>query len=267
LKGFAGRKSFKLTLLSDSSPRLLVARAYGVLSANHTVLPTVFVLDEDSVIHRAYEASAHPNLPNPMMVRRFLVMLKDAPKPSPITANDRSLGPTDALVTLIEYSDYECRHCVELHEVLRSVSDDLAGRIRLVHRHLPFEDSHHQARMAAEAAEAAGAQGRFWEMHHRLFEARCELSRDHLVKYAGEVGLDIERFAENLDHHRFSSVVDEQLTLAKANRIRFPPALFINGILYKGARTREALLAHTDSLLGCVGDTSTGQMSDPAVGN
>jgi len=256
LKGLARQKALNVTLLSDSNPRASVARAYGALSADRVVLPSVFVVDEDGVIRRVYEASTYPNLPNPMMVRRFLVTLKDAPKAPPVTASDRFLGPAGAPVTLVEYSDYECRHCVELHEVLRYVFDRLAGKIRLVHRHLPFEESHRQARVAAEAAEAAGAQGKFWEMHGRLFEAGCALSGDHLITYAGEIGLDVARFVQDLDGHRFSNVVDEHLSVARAHRIRFPPSLFINGILYKGPRTREALLAQIESLLSCVRDAS-----------
>jgi len=255
LRDLARQKALSVTLLSDSNPRASVARAYGALSAEGAILPSVFVVDEDGVIRRLYEASAYPNLPNPMMVRRFLVTLKDAPKAPPVTASDRFRGPADAPVTLIEYSDYECRNCIELHEVLRDVLDRLAGEIRLVHRHLPFEETHPQARLAAEAAEAAGAQGKFWEMHRRLFEAGCVLSRDHLIGYAGEIGLDVPGFVQDLDAHHFSSVIDEHLSLARAHRIRFPPSLFINGILYKGPRTSEALLAHIGSLLRCVGDT------------
>jgi len=256
LRELARQKALNVTLLSDSNPRASVARAFGALSADHFVLPSVFVVDEDEVIRRVYEASTYPNLPNPMMVRRFLVTLKDAPKAPPVTASDRFLGPAGAPVTLVEYSDYECQHCIELHEVLRYVFDHLAGKIRLVHRHLPFEESHRQARVAAESAEAAGAQGKFWEMHGRLFEAGCELSRDHLITYAEEIGLDVARFVEDLDGHRFSSVVNEHLSVARAHRIRFPPSLFINGILYKGPRIREALLAQIESLLNCVGDAS-----------
>ena len=254
LKGLVRQKALNVTLLSDSNPRASVARAFGALSADHFVLPSVFVVDEDGVIRRVYEASTYPNLPNPMMVRRFLVTLKDAPKAPPVTTSDRFLGPAGAPVTLVEYSDYECRHCIELHEVLRYVFDHQAAKIRLVHRHLPFEESHRQARVAAEAAEGAGAQGKFWEMHGRLFEAGCALSRDHLITYAGEIGLDVARFVQDLDGHRFSNVVDEHLSVARAHRIRFPPSLFINGILYKGPRTREALLAQIENLLSCVGD-------------
>jgi peroxiredoxin/protein-disulfide isomerase len=254
LKGLARQKTINAPLLSDSNPRASVARAYGVLSADGAVLPSVFVIDEDGVIRRLYEASAYPNLPNPMMVRRFLVTLRDAPKAPPVAASDRSRGPADAPITLVECSDYECRHCIELDAALRVLFDRLAGKIRLVHRHLPFEETHRQARLAAEAAEAAGAQGKFWEMHHRLFEAGCALNRDGLIRYAGEIGLDVERFVQDLDAHRFSGVIDDHLSLARANRIRFPPSLFINGILYKGPRTDEALLAHIESLLRCVGD-------------
>lgn len=119
----------------------------------------------------------------------------------------------------------------------------------MIHRHLPLRHTHPLAQLAAEAAEAAGAQGRFWAMHDRLFAAGDALTREHLLRYAAELGLDLARFTVELDNHVHEPAVAEDFKRAVAGGIKLPPALFINGVLYEGAATGQALRERIETLL------------------
>jgi protein-disulfide isomerase len=111
----------------------------------------------------------------------------------PIRPWDHIRGPENAPYTLVEYGDYECPDCGRLYVILRDLQRDLAGRLRIAFRHYPLSGIHRHAQQAAEAAEAAGAQGKFWEMHTALFEQQQNLQTKDLLRYAGEVNLDVER--------------------------------------------------------------------------
>ncbi len=249
LKRLSEEKTIEFPLLSDSSPLGATALKYGVVSGDQSVLPTAFVIDEDGLIRRVYEAAQYPYLPNPAMVSRAVRKLADIPNPVPVTPEDWQLGLPDTPVVLIEYADYECKPCGEAYRLLKQVVALYADKLLWVHRHLPLRNSHPLAQRAAEAAEAAGVQGKFWEMHDRLFEARGALERDQLIEYAQEVGLDVERFTEALDSHRFRDAVNEDFKQAVRNGIKLAPALFINNIPLEGPRTKEAVCATIDNLL------------------
>jgi peroxiredoxin/protein-disulfide isomerase len=251
LKRLSEDQDIKFGLLSDSEPVGATAKNYGVISPNQLVLPTVFVIDEEGLIRRVYESSQYPNLPNPAMVMRAIKKLTDVPKPAPVTRDDWQSGPPDAPVVLIEYADYQCGPCRGAYRLLKQIVPMYGDKILWIHRHLPLRHSHPLAQQAAEAAEAAGAQGKFWEMHDRLFVADGALEQDQLVKYARELGLDVERFTDDLESQRFRDAVNEDFKAAVRNKIKLPPALFVNGIPLDGPRTKEAICARIDSLLAC----------------
>lgn len=237
-------------LLSDTRPLRATAAKYGVVDmATSTVLPTVFIIDATGVIRRVYDPTARDQLPNPAAVVRSLIRLTNTPVPAPVNATDWQRGVPDAPVVLIEYSDYQCAHCGELHRVLESVLPRYGDQVLLVHRHLPLRQRHPLAQLAAEVAEAAGAQGKFWEMHHRLFEEGDSLERERLIQIAQELSLDVERFVQDLDSHRFAEAVNEDFKGAVQRGIKLPPALFVNNIPWEGARTAEAICAKIKSLL------------------
>lgn len=242
-------KGIQFPLARDVNPAQGVTASYGAICPDGSISPTVFVIDGDGLIRRIYEAAHYPSLPNPMMVLRAIRKLADAPKPTPVTQDDWQLGPLDAPVVLIEYADYECRPCGEAYRLLKQVVPLYDDKILWVHRHLPLRHSHPLAQQAAEAAEAAGAQGKFWEMHDRLFEARGALERDHLIEYAREIGLDMAEFTRDLDQGRFRDAVNEDFKLAVRNKIKLPPVLFINGILVEGPRTKETISVKIEELL------------------
>lgn len=237
----------RFPLLGDPAGGLLAA--LDVVAADGRVMPTVYLLDEAGIVRATYEADRYPNLPNPAAVARTARKLNDAPRPAAITDADWRLGPHDAAVTLIEYSDYQCRHCAALHAALKAVERDFGDRVLVVHRHLPLRATHPLAQLAAEAAEAAGAQGRFWAMHDRLFAAQDAHERDQLIAYAAEIGLDVERFTAELDDRRHQEAVNEDFRRAVAAGIKLPPTLFINGVPYEGGRTAEELCARIVAVL------------------
>jgi protein-disulfide isomerase len=252
LKRLSKEKNITFPLLTDSSPLGATARNYGVLSADQRIFATVFVTDDESLIRRVYVSAKYPNLPNPAMIVRAIRKLADVPKPVPVTADDWQLGSPDAPVVLIEYADYQCGPCREAYRLLKQIIPTYGDKVLWIHRHLPLRHSHPLAQGAAEAAEAAGAQRKFWEMHDRLFEAEGALEHDQLIEYAREIGLEVERFRGDLDSRRFRGAVNADFKQAVRNKIKLPPALFINGIPLEGPRTQQAIRARMDGLLACV---------------
>ena len=252
LNRLTANQGMKFGLMNDSNPPGAISRHYGATSTDdQSVLPTVFVIDEGGVIRRVYESSKYPSLPNPAMVTRAIRKLANVPKPLPVTQDDWQLGPPNAPVVVIEYADYQCGPCRETYRLLRQIASTYGDEVLWIHRHLPLRHSHPLAQGAAEAAEAAGAQGKFWEMHDRLFEAEGALERQQLIGYARDTGLDVKRFTDDLDSRRFRDAVNEDFKVAVRSKIKLPPALFINRLPLEGPRTKEVICARIDSLLAC----------------
>jgi len=185
------------------------------------------------------------SLPAPMRARQLrgtdeeLVDLSDDVDPE----RDHVRGPDDAPVTLLEYGDYQCPYCgqaeVAIRELIKSFGDDL----RYVWRHLPLNDVHPDAQLAAEAAEAAAAQGRFWELHDLLLTHQDELAPTQLAELAEEAGLDVERFWDELQRREYAERVAEDVATADASEVAGTPSFFINGRRYQGAYDIQTLTA------------------------
>ncbi len=156
---------------------------------------------------------------------------------------DHVRGPADALVALIEYGDFECPYCGEAEPVIRELLADF-GNLRYVWRHLPLDDVHPHARLAAEASEAAAAQGKFWEMHDLLLSHQDALEVRDLVRYAEELGLDAERFREALRKQKFAGHVADDIDSADLSSVSGTPTFFINGRRHYGAYDIETLSTH-----------------------
>jgi protein-disulfide isomerase len=155
-------------------------------------------------------------------------------------ARDHIRGNLDAPVTLVEYGDFECPHCGRAAPLLHDLLQRHEGRVRLVFRHLPLTDVHPNAALAAEAAEAAAAQGMFWEMHDALFADQDALSHADLVGHAAAIGLDVRRFERDLREGRFAARVVQDVDSADAADVVGTPTLFINDVLYRGPRDVDA---------------------------
>jgi protein-disulfide isomerase len=159
----------------------------------------------------------------------------------PIRSFDHVQGPEDAAFTLVEYGDYECPDCGLLYRILRDLQKDIASRLRIVFRQYPLSGIHHHAQQAAEAAEAAGAQGKFWEMHTLLFERQQALRTKDLIHYAEELSLDVERFRRELKDETYSERVRTDFLAGVQNGVYGTPGLFLNGVRYDSEWDNDSL--------------------------
>jgi protein-disulfide isomerase len=147
---------------------------------------------------------------------------------------DHIRGPEDAPITLVEYGDFECPHCGRADDVLRKVRARFGDDVRLVWRHLPLGDLHPHAQLAAEAAEAAGAQGAFWAMHDHLLRHQRALTYNDLLGYADRLGLDAARLGTELDLHVQTARVERDVETAHASGVTGTPTFFVNDRRYAG---------------------------------
>jgi Na+/H+ antiporter NhaA len=153
---------------------------------------------------------------------------------------DHIRGPERAPVTLVEYGDFECPYCGQAESVLRELLRD-SGDVRYVWRHLPLNDVHPNAELAAEASEAAAAQGAFWELHDLLLDHQDALTPTALMRYARELGLDVDRFVDDLEKHAGAARVAENVDGADLSNVSGTPTFFINGRRHYGAYDIDTL--------------------------
>jgi len=156
---------------------------------------------------------------------------------------DHIRGGEDALVTLVEYGDYECPYCGQAEVVVRELLVSFGDDLRYVWRHLPLNDVHPSAQLAAEAAEAAAAQGEFWEMHDKLLAHQDELTARDLSRYAEELGLDMDRFRDDVHRHVHAERIEEDVESADSSGVAGTPSFFINGRRHSGAYDVATLTA------------------------
>jgi Na+/H+ antiporter NhaA/predicted DsbA family dithiol-disulfide isomerase len=147
---------------------------------------------------------------------------------------DHVRGPDRAPVTLVEYGDFECPYCGQAEPVVRELLADY-GDLRYVWRHLPLTDVHPHAQLAAEAAEAAASQGKFWEMHDQLLGHQDALTAKDLIRYVGEAGLDADRFIRDLRQHTGQAKIAADVDSADLSGVSGTPTFFINGKRHHGA--------------------------------
>jgi protein-disulfide isomerase len=152
----------------------------------------------------------------------------------PVTARDHIQGSETALVTLVEYGDYQCPHCGAAYPIVEELRKKMGEKMRFVFRNFPLTEIHEYAQVAAEAAEAAGAQGRFWEMHHALFTHQNALALPILVQYAGRIGLDATKLAQDLGSRAFRTRVREDFMSGVRSGVNGTPTFFINGRRHDG---------------------------------
>jgi protein-disulfide isomerase len=156
---------------------------------------------------------------------------------------DHIRGDDNAPVTLVEYGDFECPNCGRAEPVVRELLSEFGTDLRYVFRHLPLADVHPRAQLAAEAAEAADDQGAFWPMHDLLFEHQDALEPKHLMAYAEQLGLDMERFTEQLRRHQHAGRIASDVDDADLSGVSGTPTFFINGLRHQGAYDIETLTA------------------------
>lgn len=146
-------------------------------------------------------------------------------------ATDHVRGSATARVTLIEYGDFECPTCRQAHSALKSLLAHFGDQVCFVFRHFPLREVHPHAEMAAEAAEAAGAQHQFWRLYDILFEHQQQLDDKHIRKYAEQIGLNMARFSNEMTDHVYLQRVQEQMDGARHLNVRATPTFYVNGEL------------------------------------
>ena len=147
----------------------------------------------------------------------------------PVGPRDHTLGTVEAPVTLVEYGDFECPFCGRAYPDLKQVLRQVGGKVQFVFRHFPLSEEHPRAQHAAEVAEAAAAQGKFWEMHDLLYQRQAALADEDLVRYARELGLDAERVRRELVAHVHAARVREDFVSGTKSGVSGTPRFFING--------------------------------------
>ena len=160
---------------------------------------------------------------------------------APVNATDHRAGPERAKVVVIEYGDFQCPICQAVEPAVQQLRSQHASDVAFVFRHFPIEEAHPLALMAAEATEAAGAQGRFWEMHDLLLAPGSHLTRHHLDGYARQIGLDMARFAAELDDEIYRQRVREHQESGRRAYLRATPGFFVNGVAQDVSGGMQAL--------------------------
>lgn len=157
-------------------------------------------------------------------------------------------GPENAPITIVEFSDFQCPYCSQAAKTVDQVYKAYEGKVKVVFKNLPLP-FHSEAKGAAIAALAAGKQGKFFEMHDKLFASQSELSDDLYPRLASELGLDVEKFKKDLQDEALAKSVDADMELANKLGVRGTPGFFVNGVQVKGARPFEYFKQIIDRIL------------------
>jgi protein-disulfide isomerase len=166
-----------------------------------------------------------------------------------VRADDPVLGPADAQVTVVEFGDFQCPACGAVHPILKQVKEQNKDKsVRFVYRHYPLPQ-HEHAQFAAVAAVAAQAQGKFWEMHDKLFENQQKLDRESIEGYAEQLGLNFETFQEAVDGNAAKDAVAADKSDGQAVGVSGTPTIYINAVKYTGQYTVEAMQAAIEAAL------------------
>jgi protein-disulfide isomerase len=160
------------------------------------------------------------------------------------------LGSRSAAVTLVEYGDFECPTCAQACQVVNLLLTHFGADLRFVFRHFPLREVHPHAELAAEAAEAAGAQDRFWEMHRFLFDNPLRLDARSLNRYAELARLDLRRFDHEMGHHVHLPRVQQHIDSGVRSGVRGTPTFFVNGALCDVSFSLEKLRTTIDAAIG-----------------
>jgi protein-disulfide isomerase len=165
----------------------------------------------------------------------------------PASPQDHIQGKDTSPLTLVEYGDYECPYCGQAYPIIKQVQKRLGPKLRFVFRNFPVTQVHPHAQHAAEAAECAATQNKFWEMHDYLYEHQQALDDKHLEKYAGELGLDLARFKNDMSMH--AARVREDFLSGVRSGVNGTPTFYIDNIRYNGSWDLETLLKTLNSTI------------------
>jgi protein-disulfide isomerase len=171
----------------------------------------------------------------------------------PVSQRDHIRGKIDAPVTLVEYGDYECPYCGEANPVVDQVREDMGDTLRFVFRNFPLTEAHPHAEHAAEAAEAAGAHDKFWEMHDMLYAHQRALEDRNLANYANLLRVPFSVIERALTQHTYQERVREDFLSGVRSGVNGTPTFFVNGVRHDGPYDRDSLLAAFEDALRAIG--------------
>ena len=177
----------------------------------------------------------------PLAPNRPGALLGGPPLAAPVDETDHVRGTPSALVTIVEYADFECLHCARAFPLLVRYLEEFRGTLRVVFRHFPLGWEHPASALAARAAEAAARQGKFWEMHDELFRNPGMLHREALPAHAASIDLDLGRFSEDLDDPSLIARIERDITSGRASTVNATPTFFVDGARYANSRNVEGL--------------------------
>jgi protein-disulfide isomerase len=160
----------------------------------------------------------------------------------PVGRRDHIQGAPDAPVTLLEYGDYECPYCGEAYPIVKKIQQHLGEKMRFAFRNFPLTNVHTHAEEAAEAAEAAADQEKFWEMHDYLYKHQRALGHEQLIDHAQRLGLDVRRFTDELVRHSFAERIREDFLSGVRSGVNGTPTFFINGLRHDASFEFSTLL-------------------------
>ncbi len=168
----------------------------------------------------------------------------------PVGKRDHFRGPATAPATLLEYGDYECPYCGGAYPIVEEIRRRLGNNLRFVFRNFPLAEMHPHAEHAAEAAEAAGDQGKFWEMHDTLYENQRALDDRHLAEYAAALGIPRPQILTAIEEHSYLPRIREDFMSGVRSGVNGTPTFFINGVRHDGSYDLETLLAAIAEAVG-----------------
>jgi protein-disulfide isomerase len=168
---------------------------------------------------------------------------------APIDTIDHVLGPRGAAVTVVEYGDFECPNCKQAAPAVKLLLERFEDRVRYAYRHFPLDEVHPHALLAAQASEAAGAQGRFWEMHDLLFENQTHLKANHLRSYAERLDLDMARYTAEMDDTIYLQRIREHMESGQDSGVHGTPTFFVNGRIQDVSFGLRALFDAVEAVL------------------
>jgi protein-disulfide isomerase len=177
----------------------------------------------------------------PVSPDRTGILLGGPPLAAPVDDADHVRGAPSALVTLVEYADFECLHCARAFPLLVRYLEEFRGTLRVVFRHFPLGWEHPASALAARATEAAARQGKFWEMHDELFRNPGMLHREALHAHAASIDLDLARFSADLDDPQLVARIERDIATGRASSVNATPTFFIDGARYANSRNVEGL--------------------------
>ncbi|MBW4471498.1 MAG: DsbA family protein [Stenomitos rutilans HA7619-LM2] len=159
-----------------------------------------------------------------------------------IAERDHRQGALNAAIVLVEYGDYQCPYCAQAYPIVQALQRQLGDRLCFVFRHFPLNEMHPQAQKAAEAAKAAAAQGKFWEMHDCLFAHQAALTDAKLFECAIEIGLEVSQFLQNVTGNVHAAQIQAEIESGINSGVTTTPTFFINGVRHQSSWDLRSLL-------------------------